>query len=161
MSSSDRMGTYQTPCPKCGGEVAWWYFGPDDGYSPGSRGIQCTGKCNKEFTNEEWEKIEPPTKLPKVKPDYCCRSCHRRPSRCTYVTKPTSAQVEEIEREIVSELRKMSPHLSCLLTRIEKIGETKHPKKVWSDEAVTEVFRNLLASGKVVESPGYRFALKK
>ena len=70
MSASDRWGEYKTPCFKitqellgfledkpCGGVVEYWYFGPDDSYSPGSSGIQCK-KCRRLYTAGEWGKRE-------------------------------------------------------------------------------------------------------
>jgi len=53
MSSLDRCGTYKTPCPKCGGEVEYWYFVLDCRGTPNSSGIQCK-KCGKKFASKEW-----------------------------------------------------------------------------------------------------------
>ncbi len=53
----DDWGTYDIPCPTCGGPVEWWYFGPDCRGNPGSSGINCT-KCKRVFTREEWKAIE-------------------------------------------------------------------------------------------------------
>ena len=57
MSASDRWGAYKIPHPGCGGKVEYWYFAPDCRGNPSSSGIQCT-KCEKNFTAEEWKKIE-------------------------------------------------------------------------------------------------------
>ncbi|MDP2598301.1 MAG: hypothetical protein Q8P49_00550 [Candidatus Liptonbacteria bacterium] len=160
MSASDRWGTYKKPCPDCGAVVKYWYFASDDSYSPGSSGIQCKG-CKREFTREEWEKIDPSSKRPEPKPDYCGRNCRHRPSRYVVVDKPTPKEVGQIRAEIVAELRKRSFHASCLFDRVEEVGKKKHPKRAWSGIAMKLVLNDLLQSGRVVEKPNYRLALKK
>ena len=57
MSVSDRWGTYKTPCPNCGGEVEYWFFGGDCRGNGPSGGIACKGKCKREFTVPEWGAI--------------------------------------------------------------------------------------------------------
>lgn len=57
MSCCDKSGTYETPCPDCGGKVEWWYFSPDCRGNGPSSGINCNG-CKKKFTADEWKNIE-------------------------------------------------------------------------------------------------------
>lgn len=53
MSASDEWGTYEAPCPNCGGKVEYWYFGPDCRGNSGGGGIQCVS-CERKFTPKEW-----------------------------------------------------------------------------------------------------------
>jgi len=57
MSMFDKESPYKTPCPDCGGEVYRDYFGGDCRGDPSVTTIWCK-KCEREFTEEEWDKIE-------------------------------------------------------------------------------------------------------
>jgi hypothetical protein len=59
MSIDDSWGTYTTPCPYCGGRVAYAFFGPDCRGNDGSSSIHCEG-CKNSFTVEQWDRIAAP-----------------------------------------------------------------------------------------------------
>ena len=55
------------PCPECGGDVKWWYYGIDCRGNGASSGIECT-KCHKTFDNWPWPpKVWPPARYNKKK----------------------------------------------------------------------------------------------
>ena len=49
MACEDVRGYYDAPCPKCGGGVRYWYFGPDCRGNPGIKGMQCYS-CGRNFS---------------------------------------------------------------------------------------------------------------